>query len=244
MAYQQPYYHDNQQYYPQQQGGGELAARVSAAMKLVYVKMFFAMLVSAFVAWLCASSGSFMAYYATHSWLMWAIVIAEFALVIGISRSVSRMNAGLASLMLYLFAAINGLMLAPILMVYTHTSIAKTFVITAAVFGAMSIYGYFTKADLTKWGQVLIYALIGLFVCMIINIFWANSTMEWVISIAGVLIFVGLTAWDTQQVKRMAQMAPAESISSLATIGALNLYLDFINLFLFLLQFFGGSNSD
>lgn len=244
MAYQQPYYQDRNGEYAQADGAMSVNRRVSATMKRVYAKMFIAMLVSALVAWLCSSSASFMAYYATHSWLMWGVVIAEFALVIGISRSLGRMSASVASLLFYLFAAVNGLMLAPILIVYAHAAIYKTFVITAAVFGAMSIYGFFTNSDLTKWGQFLIYALIGLFICMIINIFWANSTMEWIINIAGVLIFVGLTAWDTQQVKQLAASMPDDSVGRLATIGALNLYLDFINLFLFLLQIFGGGNND
>lgn len=220
-----------------------LSTRVSAVMKRVYFKMFIAMLVSALVAWICTTSPGFLTYYATHSWLMWVTVILEFGLVIGISSAINRMSSPVATLLFLLFAAVNGLMLAPIFMVYTQTTIVKTFVITAAVFGAMSIYGFFTNSDLTKWGQFLWYALLGLVICSVINIFWANSTFEWIISIAGVLIFIGLTAWDTQQVKRMAMAAPAEAVSKLATIGALTLYLDFINLFLFLLQIFGGNRD-
>lgn len=233
-------------FYPDAQtsdSGRALAMRVSDVMKRVYLKMVFAMLVSALVAWLCASSTAAMTYFATHSWVMWAIIIAEFGLVIGISAGVNRMSAPTATLLFYLFSAVNGLMLSQIFIVYSTASIAKTFVITAAVFGAMSVYGFCTKSDLTRWGQFLWYALLGLVVCCVINIFWANSTMEWIISIAGTLIFIGLTAWDTQQVKRMAMAAPAESVAKLATLGALTLYLDFINLFLFLLRFFGNSND-
>ncbi len=146
-------------------------------------------------------------------------------------------------MLFYLFAVVNGLMLFPIFMVYTHTSIAKTFFITAGTFGAMSIFGYTTSQDLTKWGSFLIMALIGLIVVSVVNIFAHSTTLEWIISGAGVLIFIGLTAWDTQQVKRMAAMAPAESTGRLATIGALSLYLDFINLFLYLLRFFGSSRD-
>ena len=107
----------------------------------------------------------------------------------------------------------------------------------------MSIFGYTTSQDLTKWGSFLIMALIGLIVVSVVNIFAHSTTLEWIISGAGVLIFIGLTAWDTQQVKRMAAMAPAESTGRLATIGALSLYLDFINLFLYLLRFFGSSRD-
>jgi hypothetical protein len=122
-------------------------------------------------------------------------------------------------------------------------TIVYTFFITAGTFGAMSVYGYFTKTDLTKIGSFLFMALIGLIIASVVNIFLANSTFEWIISIVGVLIFTGLTAWDTQQVKALARanLDPAMS-DKLATIGALNLYLDFINLFLYILRIFGGSD--
>ncbi len=233
-------------YYPESYGNGggsSLAMKVSAVMKKVYFKMFFAMLVTALVAWWCSSSPAFLNFYMTHSWVMWVCMAVEIGLVFWISARIGRMNPAQATLLFYIFAAVNGLTLSPIFLVYTHTSIAKTFVITAAVFGAMSVYGYFTKSDLTTWGKFLFFALIGLIICSVINIFWANSTFEWIISFIGVLIFVGLTAWDTQQVKRMAQAAPAESVPQLATMGALTLYLDFVNMFLFLLNLFGNSND-
>ena len=107
----------------------------------------------------------------------------------------------------------------------------------------MSVYGYFTTQDLTKWGNFLFYALIGLIIASVINIFTHSSTLDWIISIAGVLIFVGLTAWDTQKIKQMAQYTPAQYTGRLATIGALSLYLDFINLFLYLLRFFGSQRD-
>ena len=221
-----------------------LVSKVSDVMKRVYLKMFFAMLVTALVAWWCSSSPGFLNFYLNNSWMMWVVMFVELGLVFWISARIGRMSPGQATFLFYLFAAVNGLMLTPIFLVYTHTSIAKTFVITAAVFGAMSVYGFFTKSDLTTWGKFLWYALIGLVICCVINMFWANSTFEWVISIIGVLVFVGLTAWDTQQVKRMAQAAPGEAVSQLATMGALTLYLDFINMFLFLLNIFGGNSND
>ncbi len=118
-----------------------------------------------------------------------------------------------------------------------------TFFITAGTFGAMSIFGYVTKQDLTRWGSMLFMALIGLIICSVINIFTKSSTFDWIISAAGVLIFIGLTAWDTQKIKQMAAVAPLESAGKLATLGALSLYLDFINLFLYLLRFFGNSRD-
>ena len=126
-----------------------------------------------------------------------------------------------------------------IFLAYTMSSIALTFFVTAGVFLAMSVYGYTTKNDLTKFGTYLIMALIGLIVCTIINIFWANGVMDWIISFAGVAIFIGLTAWDTQKIKNMAQQTDEANVSKLATWGALSLYLDFINLFLYLLRIFG-----
>ena len=138
---------------------------------------------------------------------------------------------------------VNGLMLFPIFFAYSPGSIAKTFFITAAVFGAMSVYGFFTTKNLARWGSVLFMLLIGLIICSLVNIFLHSSTMDWIISLAGVAIFVGLTAWDTQQIKAMALSMPADSVGRLATVGALSLYLDFINLFLYLLRFFGSSRD-
>ena len=124
-------------------------------------------------------------------------------------------------------------------MAYSLPSIFKTFVITAGVFGAMSVYGYFTTRSLAKIGSILYMALFGLIILCVVNIFWANSTLEWIVSGLGVLIFIGITAWDTQQIKQMAEADPTMANGRLATLGALSLYLDFINLFLYLLRFFG-----
>ena len=221
---------------------GALDARVSQVMKRVYLKMFLGLLVTALVSFFCAGSPAVLSFYAQHSWLIWGLFIAELVLVFAISGGISRMQSSTATALFFLFAVINGLALFPIFLVYTHVSIAKTFFITAGMFGAMSIYGYFTTKDLTRWGSFLMMALIGLIICVVINIFWANSTFDWIISGLGVLIFVGLTAWDTQKIKQWAA-APFEATGKLATLGALSLYLDFINLFLYLLRFFGNSRD-
>ena len=220
-----------------------LDARVSAVMKNVYLKMFIGLLVTAFVSMWCASSAAVLSFYAAHQGLIWGVMIAEIVLVIAISGAINRMSSTTATLLFYLFAVVNGFALFPIFLVYTHVSIAKTFFITAGTFGAMTIYGYFTSQDLTKWGSFLFYALIGLIIASVVNIFTKSSTFDWIISIAGVLIFIGLTAWDTQKIKQMAAMAPAETAGKLATIGALSLYLDFLHLFLYLLRFFGSSRD-
>ena len=172
------------------------------------------------------------------------MAIGELAIVFGVSAGINKISTATATALFVIFAALNGLMLAPIFLAYTHVMIAKTFFITAGVFGAMSIYGYSTDRDLSKFGSFLMMALFGLIIAMLVNIFLKSSTMDWIISIVGVLIFVGLTAWDTQQVKNIAAVAPQDTLGRLAVLGALNLYLDFINLFLYLLRIFGGSSRD
>ena len=221
----------------------ETVAVATGAMKRVYFKMTLGLIVTALVSLFCASSQAYWHFLQANSFAVWGLFIAEIVLVLIIGSAINKMSTAMGSLLFYVFAAVNGAALAPIFMVYTGVSIAKTFFITAGTFGAMSIYGYFTDKDLTRWGSVLFMALIGLIIASIVNIFTHSSTLDWMISAAGVLIFVGLTAWDTQTVKRMAEQTPASQVGRLATIGALNLYLDFINLFLYLLRFFG-SNRD
>lgn len=221
----------------------EAILTTSSVMKRVYLKMFLGLLVTAFLSMFCASSASYMHFMVYNSWFYWGLFIAEIVLVIVLSSRITKMSSATATLLFYAFAAVNGLALAPIFLVYTATSIAKTFFICAGTFGAMSIYGYFTTQDLTKWGNFLFYALIGLIIASVVNIFTKSSQLDWIISIAGVLIFVGLTAWDTQKIKQMAQYTPAQYAGHLATIGAPSLYLDFINLFLYLLRFFGNQRD-
>ncbi len=233
------YYDSVQRHSPE---GDALASRVTRVMKRVYFKMFFAMIVSGLTAWFCASMG-FISYFSGNPWLMWVLFGVELVLVLSISGALNRMSSSTATLLFFLFAIVNGVVIFPLVYVYSGVSIARTFFITAAVFGAMSVYGYFTSRDLSRWGSILVMCLFGLIIVAVVNIFLRSTTMEWIISVAGVIIFIGLTAWDTQQVKTMAQMAPQEYVSKLATVGALTLYLDFINLFLLLLNFFGNSRD-
>lgn len=225
------------------QDSAALTSLVSSTMKRVYFKMFLALLVTAVTAWTAATSTAYMSFLVSHTWFMWVLIISELGLVFGLSGAIQRLSDTTASLMFYLFAVVNGLMLCTIFYAYAPAAIVKTFLITAATFGAMSIYGYFTHNDLTKFGNYLFYALIGLIIASVVNIFMHSSRLDWIISIAGVFIFIGLTAWDTQQIKRMAAAMPAAYTGRLATLGALNLYLDFINLFLYLLRFFGGNRD-
>lgn len=220
-----------------------LTSRLSRVMKLVYVNMTLALVVTGFVSLFCANSIGYIQFMQTNSWFMWVLIFAELGIVFGVSAGINKLSTGTATLLFYVFAVINGLFLAPIFWIYTGASIAKTFFITAGTFAAMSVYGYCTNRDLTRFGNILIMLLFGLIIATVVNIFLRSETFYWILSFAGVIIFVGLTAWDTQQIKRIAAVAPDDSIGRLAVLGALNLYLDFINLFLYLLRFFGASRD-
>ena len=206
-----------------------MVSRIRQIMKRVYVNMTLALVVTALVSMFCANSYGYLSFFATHSWMMWVLIIAEFGIVIGVSSGINKLSTATASLLFYLFAIINGMLLAPIFLAYTEASIAKTFFITAGTFAAMSVYGFCTNRDLSRMGSILIMALFGLIIASLVNVFipGKNPTFEWIISIAGVLIFVGLTAWDTQQIKNMAAVAPNDTAGRLSVLGALSLYLDF-----------------
>ena len=172
--------------------------------------------------------------------LMWVIAFAPLAFVLVLSFGINKLSGATAQLLFWVFAAVMGLSLSSIFMVYTDASIAKVFFISAATFGAMSLYGYTTKRDLTGIGNFLIMGLIGLIIASIVNIFLASSMLDFAISAIGVLIFVGLTAYDTQRIKESYDEGHgAEVLQKTAVMGALSLYLDFINLFLMLLRLFG-----
>lgn len=219
-----------------------LDSYVSKVMKRVYLKMFFAMIVTALTSYVCLNVPSVLYAIASNSAIYWGLLIAELVLVFVLSGALHKLSSFTASAIFYVYSILNGVVLSVILALYTESSVFSTFVITAGVFGTMTIYGYVTKSDLTRIGSFLFMALIGLIICTVINIFLHSSPLEWIISFAGVAIFIGLTAWDTQKIKRMAAMVDETQAGKLATIGALSLYLDFVNLFLYLLRFFGNRN--
>ena len=170
----------------------------------------------------------------------WLVMLAPLGIVFYMSFGINKMSSSKAQTVFWIFAALMGLSLSWILLVYTGKSVARVFFITSATFGAMSLYGYTTKRDLTKLGSFLMMGLIGIIIASLINIFMKSSMMYFVISILGVLIFVGLTAYDTQKIKNMyVESDSGELIGKKAVMGALTLYLDFINLFLMLLRLFG-----
>ena len=175
-----------------------------------------------------------------NSGLAWVVMLAPLGVVIYMSFGIAKMSTSKAQTVFWIFAALMGLSLSSIFVVYTETSITRVFFITAGTFGAMSIYGYTTKRDLTKLGSFLMMGLIGIIIASVVNIFMKSTMMYFVISILGVLIFVGLTAYDTQKIKNMYLVSDSgEIMGKKAVMGALTLYLDFINLFIMLLRLFG-----
>ncbi|WDR04402.1 Bax inhibitor-1/YccA family protein [Devosia rhodophyticola] len=175
--------------------------------------------------------------------LQFVVMLSPLAFVMVLSFGINKMSAGTAQMVFWAFAAVMGLSLSSIFLVYTGASIAKVFFITAATFGAMSLYGYTTKRDLTQLGSFLMMGLIGLIIASVVNMFFPSGLMGFIISVVGVLIFVGLTAYDTQKIKESySESHGADVMAKNAIMGALSLYLDFINLFLMMLRLFGNRN--
>ena len=216
---------------------------LSTVMRKVYGRMFFALVVTALTALYVASSPALLATILGSRGIFFGLIIAELAVVFVVSGMLHKLSSTTAVLLFYLYAILNGVVFSSIFVVYELGSIAYTFFITAGVFGAMTVYGLGTKNDMTKFGSYCMMALFGLIIATVVNIFVASSTLDWIISFVGVALFIGLTAWDTQKIKNAAYEVEPSQMGKLATIGALSLYLDFINLFLYLLRFFGRSND-
>ena len=214
-----------------------------AYMLRIYNYMGIGLAVTGFVAyffneWVMSSEAVFTAVYGSP--LMWVIALSPLAFILVLSFGINRMSAAAAQVTFWAFSVAMGLSLSSIFAVYTGTSIARVFFITAAMFGAMSLYGYTTRRDLTGMGSFLFMGLIGLIIASVVNMFMASSALAFGISVVGVLVFVGLTAYDTQKIKEMYYEADgAEIMGKKAIMGALRLYLDFINLMLMLLRLFG-----
>ncbi|MDD7596933.1 MAG: Bax inhibitor-1/YccA family protein [Prevotella sp.] len=221
---------------------GSLSLAFPALMRKVYVWMTLALVLTGITAFGVASSPSLMMTIFQTPAIMWGLIIAELIIVIAISAAINRLSLTTATLLFVLYSVLNGATFSLIFAVYTMSSIANVFFITAGTFGVMAAYGYFTKRDLSSWGRLLLMALIGLIIATLVNVFLVKSTgFDLILSYAGVLIFVGLTAYDTQKIKQMLAMQTdmGEGAQKVALLGALSLYLDFINLFLYLLRIFG-----
>lgn len=220
----------------------QIDAGLRAHMNKVYGLMSVAMVITGGVAWAVGTNDALVAQIFMTP-LKWVVMFAPLVMVFAFGALISRLSVAAAQLFFYAYAAAVGLSLAFIFAVYTGTSIAQTFLVTAIAFAGLSLYGYVTKKDLSAMGSFLIMGLIGLFVASLVNLFLASSALSFAISVIGVLIFAGLTAWDTQNIKNTyiehAQHGDQEWLGKSAIMGALNLYLDFINMFMFLLRFMG-----
>ena len=210
-------------------------------MRKVYVWMTLALAITGFTAYGVATSPGLMQAIFTNRVLFWGLIIAEFALVMGVSVAINRLSLTTATLMFVLYSVINGATLSVVFLAYSMASIATVFFITAGTFAAMAFIGYTTKTDLTSVGKIVLMALIGLIIATVVNVFVKSTMFDIILSYVGVLIFVGLTAYDSQKIKQMLLQAPdaGEGAQKVALLGALSLYLDFINLFIYLLRIFG-----
>ena len=215
---------------------------INALFRKVYQFMAMGLILTALAAYLTASSPTMLGLLYTSRAPMLIIAVAEIGLVIWLSAGLNKLSASAARNIFFVYSILNGLLCSSVLLVYTGESIAKAFLSTAGMFGAMSIYGLYTQRDLTSMGSFLRMGLFGLIIAMVINLFMRSSAMELYISIFGIIIFMGLTAWDTAKIKAIAASYDSRDenmTGKIAVIGALSLYLDFINIFLYLLRLFG-----
>lgn len=203
-------------------------------MRGVYGWMGGGLALTALVSLLTVSTPALLDAILGNRMLFYALMLGELGLVIGISGAINRISASTASMLFLVYAALNGVTMATIFVAYTSSSVASTFLITSCMFGAMSLYGYLTKSDLTSWGSFLFMGLIGVVIASVVNIFLQSSMIYWVVSFCGVIVFTGLTAYDTQKIKNLGNTGRKGAI-----LGALTLYLDFINMFLIMLRLFG-----
>lgn len=221
------------------------SAAFPALMRKVYLWMTMALVITGLCAWGVATSPTMMRMVYGNSASIWVLFIAELGLVFYTTARINKLSLSTATTLFIIYSALNGVTLSAIFMVYATVTIAKVFFITAATFGATALYGYMTKTDLTKFGNLFLMALFGLIIATLVNLFLHSAMLDLALSYIGVVLFVGLTAWDSQQIKRALALQPGldEGSQKVALLGALSLYLDFINLFLYLLRIFGRSNN-
>ena len=200
--------------------------------------------VTAAVAFGVASTPAVVAVLATHPALLWGLFLTQLILVVILSRRVSALSPTTAGGLFILYAALTGVTFSLLLLEFTDASVAAAFVAAASMFGAMAVVGLVTRTDLSRFGSFLAMALVGLVLSSVAGIFWRSSALQFGISVAGVVIFTGLTAWDSQRLSAMAREIPPERQAAFAVVGALTLYLDFVNLFISLLTLFGRRRDD
>ena len=219
----------------------EMSSAFPVLMRKVYLWMTLALVITGFTAYYVAHNETLLTALVSNQILFWGLVIGEFALVIGLSAAINKLSLTMATLMFVIYSVINGATLSFIFLIYTYSSITNVFFITAGTFAVMTLIGYFIKVDLSSMGKILMMALIGIIIATIVNIFTKSEGLAMILNYLGVLVFVGLTAYDSQKIKQMMMAAPdaGEVAQKMALLGALSLYLDFINLFLYLLRIFG-----
>jgi uncharacterized protein len=214
--------------------------RVTSFLSKVYGWMFLGLLLTAGTAVAVASSETLIQTLILNRGLFWVLLFAQLGLVFYLSARVQKMAPATAAVLFLFYSALVGVTSSVIFLIYTGASIVSAFVIASGMFGAMAVFGTLTKRSLAGVGQFMFMGLIGLLIAMVVSLFWFNSALQFVISIVGVIVFTGLTAWDAQRLKQMAVSLPDGRVGSFAVVGALSLYLDFINLFFFILRLFGG----
>jgi uncharacterized protein len=208
----------------------------NALLRQVYAWMGAGFLLTALLAMVTLSSPALLNAVVGNRLVFYGLMLGEIGLVITLSAAIHRLSATAATLLFLLYSALNGVTFSVLFLIYTADSIASTFVVTAGMFGAMSAYGYLTRRDLSSWGSFLFMGLIGVVIASVVNIFLASDAVSWIVSAIGVIVFTGLTAYDTQKIKALAAQGGGRKP---AILGALTLYLDFINLFLMLLRLLG-----
>lgn len=226
-------------------GVGAVSAQ-NAFINRVYGWMSAALALTGLVAYFVAQNPAWIKTIYQNPILFWGIMIGQLLLVMGLSAAINRISSSTALLGFILYAALNGLIFSGIFLVYTKASLASTFFATSLTFGVTSLIGYVTKKDLTGFGGFLMMGLVGVIIGSVINLFWQNSMLYWITTYLGIFIFVGLAAYDTQKIRQMSEQAAElsrEMNKKLSIMGALTLYLDFINLFLLLLRLFGGRRN-
>ncbi|MDO9631716.1 MAG: Bax inhibitor-1/YccA family protein [Humidesulfovibrio sp.] len=231
--------------YPGAQASVSKADTINAFMRGIYGWMSTGMLLTAAAAWLTANS-AFGVGLLKSPGLVIGLVLVQFGLVIGLSAAINKLSGTTATLMFLAYSTLTGITLSSIFFVYSMASIFQAFVVTAGMFGAMSVYGMVTKRDLTSMGSFMFMGLIGIVLASVVNMFVKSSAMSYAISVIGVFVFVGLTAYDTQKLKYMGEAMPLNDGTAVrrgTILGALTLYLDFLNLFLMLLRLFGSSRD-
>ena len=217
--------------------------RITSFLSKVYGWMFLGLLITSVTAFVVASSPQLIETFIENRILFWFLLFGQLGVVFYLSARVDKLSPVAAAVLFLVYSATVGITSSIVLLMYTLASLFGTFVVTAGMFGALAIFGTFTKRSLAGVGQFMFMGLIGLLIAMVVGLFWQSSALQFVISVVGVIVFTGLTAWDAQRLKHMAVALPEGRIGAYAVVGALSLYLDFINLFFFLLRFMGGRRS-